>query len=604
MPQTKPVSLAKLARYPFMTRWFGLPLLGKLLWRVIVSELFGQYADSRLIVAALDPVKEGEHFDRAVAHVQGKPDGAFTLDEEGALWIDYVADLGDGFDSTYAVASLMARETLTLDGHATRRGRLLVMGGDEVYPTATAETYQRQLRDPYEWALTDATVPEPKPLVFAIPGNHDWYDGLVVFLGLFTRRQRLQIGGWRSRQNRSYFALKLTGDWWLWAVDAQLDDTIDQPQRDYFSAIAQRMDDNARVILCGPKPGWLYVRRPEWPSLGVYDLLGRILAEHRPQARIALVLSGDTHHYSRYRAPKTGVNFVTSGGGGAFLHPTHHLKKRIAVNGRDERSAIGFVRADDHLTLARDSRTHAPSVYPTIAESRRMLWRVWTFSLLNPSFAGAIGAFYAAFLPLAAHWPVFGALTATGAAWWALAAYADKQEGGRWRVRIASFLHALGHGALFTLVAQAILRASGGWEAQTAELLAFARPLLEARLDIVATWLAWAGRFGIMGGFGWAVGGALFGGYLHLTSRFLDINHNDAFSAMRRNSHRHFLRIRIKGDTATVFPIGLDRTPRRSAWRRIDKPTRDQPCAYVAEPPLAPRLIETPYDARAGNISA
>jgi hypothetical protein len=30
-------------------------------------------------------------------------------DEEGAIWVDFAADLGDGFDSTYAVASLLAQ---------------------------------------------------------------------------------------------------------------------------------------------------------------------------------------------------------------------------------------------------------------------------------------------------------------------------------------------------------------------------------------------------------------------------------------------------------------------------------------------------------------
>jgi hypothetical protein len=49
MPATPPPSLAALAKYPKMTAWFNPGLLAKLLWRVIVSDLFGQYADRRLI---------------------------------------------------------------------------------------------------------------------------------------------------------------------------------------------------------------------------------------------------------------------------------------------------------------------------------------------------------------------------------------------------------------------------------------------------------------------------------------------------------------------------------------------------------------------------
>src|SRR5262245_57455036 len=111
MPVTPPVSLRVLAKYPRMTPWFRPILLAKLLWRVIVSDLFGQYADRRLIVAALDTVPNEELVRRARKFMPGEDnEGAWSLhpDSEDAIWIDYVADLGDGFDSTYAIASLLA----------------------------------------------------------------------------------------------------------------------------------------------------------------------------------------------------------------------------------------------------------------------------------------------------------------------------------------------------------------------------------------------------------------------------------------------------------------------------------------------------------------
>jgi hypothetical protein len=43
---------------------------------------------------------------------------------------------------------------------------------------------------------------------------------------------------------------------------------------------------------------------------------------------------------------------------------------------------------------------------------------------------------------------------------------------------------------------------------------------------------------------------------------------NDAFSAMRLGSYRHFLRLKIKGDELTIYPIGIDKEPRRSVWIR------------------------------------
>ena len=41
--------------YPSMAHWFNPVLISKLLWKVIVSDVFGQYADRRLMVAALIP---------------------------------------------------------------------------------------------------------------------------------------------------------------------------------------------------------------------------------------------------------------------------------------------------------------------------------------------------------------------------------------------------------------------------------------------------------------------------------------------------------------------------------------------------------------------
>ena len=84
--------------------------------------------------------------------------------------------------------------------------------------------------------------------MFALAGNHDWYDGLTGFLRLFC--QRRWIGGWKTRQRRSYFALRLPHHWWLLGTDFQLHSDIDQPQNDYFREVAEeiREDPDARVL--------------------------------------------------------------------------------------------------------------------------------------------------------------------------------------------------------------------------------------------------------------------------------------------------------------------------------------------------------------------
>lgn len=115
-------------------------------------------------------------------------------------------------------------------------------------------------------------------------------------------------------------------------------------------------------------------------------------------------------------------------------------------------------------------------------------------------------------------------------------------------------------------------------------------------LDMVAwprvTFLLFALEMIVVGG---ALAAGLFGLYLYTSSRFLDMNHNDAFTSMRRNSHRNFLRIRIKGDSAQVLPIGLTDIPRRRDWRENARGAGQPAPAYIAVAPLAPHLIETPY---------
>jgi hypothetical protein len=93
---------------------------------------------------------------------------------------------------------------------------------------------------------------------------------------------------------------------------------------------------------------------------------------------------------------------------------------------------------------------------------------------------------------------------------------------------------------------------------------------------------------------GGVVAGFLFGVYLYVTSRCCKMNHNDAFSSMRRDSHRHFLRLRLTEDAVTIYPIALDAVPKRSDWQINSGKTGTPPPAFVPRVPLAPHLIEPP----------
>ena len=127
------------------------------------------------------------------------------------------------------------------------------MAAVEVYPTASKEDYEAKLRAPFDDAnLREAATRKWNDrFVFALPGNHDWYDGLSAFTHLFCNRHPGRPGsatspgrnvcGRQTRQTRSYFALKLPHNWWICAWDIQLDGYIDQTQISFFEYVAQEI---------------------------------------------------------------------------------------------------------------------------------------------------------------------------------------------------------------------------------------------------------------------------------------------------------------------------------------------------------------------------
>jgi hypothetical protein len=94
---------------------------------------------------------------------------------------------------------------------------------------------------------------------------------------------------------------------------------------------------------------------------------------------------------------------------------------------------------------------------------------------------------------------------------------------------------------------------------------------------------------------GTVIGGVIFGVSLILGSGIADIAHNDAFSAMRLDRYRHFLRIKVEGSKLTIFPIALDRMPARSDWRKATAVEMAQgESIFQPKCVLTPKLIEDP----------
>ena len=242
-----PPNLYDKNEYRDMVQWFSPRVLLKTARNVLASELFGQYADRRLLQAALDSPIDTE---KLIDEYCGGAKGICGEKQQSEIWVDYVADLGDGFDSTYAVAYLIGQNEIIVNGQTLPRSDCLIMGGDEVYPYASRDDYNNRMQRPYSAAFPFSDKPgSVHPPVYLIPGNHDWYDGLTLFLAKFCRGRNTMLGSWQAKQSRSYFAVHLARNWWIWGFDSQLEEDIDQPQADYFVRVAREMEQNARIIL-------------------------------------------------------------------------------------------------------------------------------------------------------------------------------------------------------------------------------------------------------------------------------------------------------------------------------------------------------------------
>ncbi|KAK2079809.1 hypothetical protein QBZ16_002204 [Prototheca wickerhamii] len=133
------------------------------------------------------------------------------------------------------------------------------------------------------------------PSAFAIPGNHDWIDGLETFSRHVLHRGWL--GGWLLPQEKSYWALRLPCGWWALGLDLALVDDIDTAQYGYFARVAEaRMGPDDRAILIMHCPRWLVDWF--WGTTSAANLRQLIRGPLRGRARVAV--AGDLHFYMRH----------------------------------------------------------------------------------------------------------------------------------------------------------------------------------------------------------------------------------------------------------------------------------------------------------------
>ena len=293
----------------------------------------------------------------------GRPDPRIDRTDLGER-VSFVlaGDTGEGDMSQYVTIPLLDRLSAQTD--------FMVIASDVIYPAGGAETYVRNFYDAYDGY--------GRP-IYAVPGNHDWYDGLSGFMfhlcgvetvppmpaGSLLRRlvwhrppklsarQRSDLRARRdarpaSGQPAPYWLLD-TGPLQLVGIDTGITGEIDRDQAAWLR----------RVSAASPKPKILITGKPLYVDGRRHP--GAIEGEPRrsvddvvrdPACNYVAAIGGDIHNYQRYPVEVGGrtIQYLVSGGGGAFMHATHTIPK-IALDGVSEDAFRCYPLRGDSLSF-------------------------------------------------------------------------------------------------------------------------------------------------------------------------------------------------------------------------------------------------------------
>jgi 3',5'-cyclic AMP phosphodiesterase CpdA/uncharacterized membrane protein HdeD (DUF308 family) len=322
-----------------------------------------------------------------------------------------VGDPGEGDASQHALRDQILA--------AARRDdvRFLVVSSDVVYPTGAMRDYEAKFWLPFKGT--------GKP-VYAIPGNHDWYDALEAFAATFMEpeasriamRARVEVDGritsttdgridtliaeaarlrheYRvpSGFQRAPFFQFQTERFALIAVDTGVGKRIDGGQRAWLeAALAAARGKLIMAILGHP----LYAGGHYQASANEdFAALHGLLRDHG----VAIVMAGDTHDLEYYAepdastAPSRIMHHFVNGGGGAYLS----FGAALAWPARPATDAWAFYPPPDAVTA---------KIQANLPPWKRPLWwwtrrfAAWPFSVewLSAAFDDNVAPFYQSFM--------------------------------------------------------------------------------------------------------------------------------------------------------------------------------------------------------------
>ncbi|MGY9065970.1 metallophosphoesterase family protein [Streptomyces sp. CAS3] len=277
-----------------------------------------------------------------------------------------IGDTGEGGESQYAAVPGFLKT-----GQGTE---FAVITSDVIYPVGSADDYADKFFRPYR------DYPAP---IYAIPGNHDWYEDLGAFMRVFCadtppldpapRPRPLGRAWWQAllwhrprpadgqhldeartlrsapdqqaEQPGPYWALD-AGPVRLIGIDTGLLGTLDAEQGAWLREVSK--GPRPKILITGSP---LYVDGEHHPCPidggGTVDDIVR-----DPEHHYVAAIGGDIHNYQRYPVQVDGrtVQYIVSGGGGAFMHATHTIP-RVSIGGVTERDFRCYPLRGDSLAF-------------------------------------------------------------------------------------------------------------------------------------------------------------------------------------------------------------------------------------------------------------
>ena len=277
----------------------------------------------------------------------GAPSDLVLRDHEHRDELSFLmlGDTGEGDASQFVVVPPLERVAEGAD--------FMVICSDVIYPAGDVDEYVPKFYRPYR---------NFRGPIYALPGNHDWYDDLTSFMVHFCgapglppvpeRPVRLGSREWarrrlwrrpkqaspaalaagralrprdpsRSLQPGSYFAIE-SGPLLIVGIDTGITGGIDADQAEWLRATSTS-SAKPKLLLTG-RPIYYDGRHVPGAIEDSTSTVDDIVRD--PRSNYVAVIGGDTHNYQRYPVALPDgrtIQYVVSGGGGAFMHATHNI---------------------------------------------------------------------------------------------------------------------------------------------------------------------------------------------------------------------------------------------------------------------------------------